>query len=154
MDEMNRKRKKNLAKFIDPKTGKYDETWSRKVADLFRKKSRKILETFQNTLSNHFESLFENIYPLFALSYYKDLQPDCVKDYEILRRHSKLTKYQKAEYEKEHQLNQVDLFLASLNLDKRQYNFFKKSVPAQRNPSQSLRGWSHKITVKRQRDHK
>jgi len=116
---------------MDPQTGKYNEKTTFNLSENFRRKSPKILETHLKILNDSFEGLLQNLYPNFAVYYLKDLTSEYlnekIKDYEVLRKFNKLTKYQVPEYLKEHNMNTWDFFIASMNPDKRQYNFFRQN---------------------------
>mmetsp|Transcript_8551 Transcript_8551/g.7575 ORF Transcript_8551/g.7575 Transcript_8551/m.7575 type:complete len:188 (+) Transcript_8551:601-1164(+) len=64
-------------------------------------------------------------YPLPRFNYWKNLNEEYKTDYEVIKKLSKLTKYQIPDYIKENNLSELDMYIFSMNPTKRQFEFIK-----------------------------
>mmetsp|Transcript_12535 Transcript_12535/g.11081 ORF Transcript_12535/g.11081 Transcript_12535/m.11081 type:complete len:127 (-) Transcript_12535:365-745(-) len=91
----------------------------------FRKIFPLVMEQHQKILDRVFEMIINNAYPVARFSYWKDLNGPYERDFDIIKKYQKLTKYQKEQSIKERSLNEIDKLMISFNPNKYQYKFIK-----------------------------
>mmetsp|Transcript_888 Transcript_888/g.770 ORF Transcript_888/g.770 Transcript_888/m.770 type:complete len:196 (+) Transcript_888:394-981(+) len=96
-----------------------------KIINLFRANSPSVMIQHQKFLDRVFEMIINTAYPIARFSHWKDLKQDYQRDFDIIKKYKKLTKYQREKFIKDHELDEVDKFVISLNPNKCQFKFVK-----------------------------
>ncbi|CAI2371657.1 unnamed protein product [Moneuplotes crassus] len=137
-----------LKKFIDSPTLEIKES-TMSFFHMYSKNIKVNIQKHKEFLDKAFEAIVNHPFPNWKMKYWEDLDNGPLKDLEILQKYSKLSKYQIPEFEKTHKFNKLDIFVASLKLNKRQYEFVKqymdKEIQLKR---RYLKGMKHLLRAK------
>ncbi|CAI2369605.1 unnamed protein product [Moneuplotes crassus] len=95
------------------------------IADIWDNECWKLLEKHKSFIDSVIKMLINNIHGNSTPPYWKDLTEEYTTDYNIIKKLNSRTKYQIPEFMETHELNELDLFVASLNPTKNQFNFLK-----------------------------
>ncbi|CAI2367959.1 unnamed protein product [Moneuplotes crassus] len=96
------------------------------LADIWDDECWKLLEKHKSFVDSAIKMLINNIHGNSTPPYWKDLTEEYTTDYNIIKKLNSRTKYQIPEFMESHELNELDLFVASLNPTKNQFNFLRK----------------------------
>ena len=94
--------------------------------EFFQTNSQEIIQSHGEVIDKAFKFMIENIIPKFRQKYFKLIDEPLNLSYEDIKRYSKLTKYQQAEFHKENSPSQLDELLLRFKPNKRQFNFITK----------------------------
>ncbi|CAI2372171.1 unnamed protein product [Moneuplotes crassus] len=96
------------------------------ISEMYDDSFMKILEKHKVFIDSVTRMLVNNIHCNATPLYWKDLsEKKYTTDYSIIKKLNSLTKYQTPEFMETHKLQEIDLFVASLNPNKTQFNFLK-----------------------------
>ncbi|CAI2373381.1 unnamed protein product [Moneuplotes crassus] len=96
---------------------KFCEVWEKFFKIIFDKHKAFIDVAFRKLIND----IHANVTPI----HYRDLTVDYDRDYDIIKKFNNCTKFKESEFKKNHNLNEVDLFIASFKPSKKQFNFIK-----------------------------
>ncbi|CAI2372933.1 unnamed protein product [Moneuplotes crassus] len=96
-----------------------------KFCDLYDKFFKIIFDKHKAFIDVAFRKLINDIHANVTPIHYRDLTVDYDRDYDIIKKFNNCTKFKESEFKKDHNLNEVDLFIASFKPSKRQFNFIK-----------------------------
>ncbi|CAI2372699.1 unnamed protein product [Moneuplotes crassus] len=112
------------SKYIDLKTFDKKENASL-MCENYQKYAPVILKKQQIFFDTVFKMLINNIIGYYTPAYYGDLTEEYDREYDVIKRLNHCTKYQLSEFKETNKINKLDTFVASLNPNKKQFNFCK-----------------------------
>mmetsp|Transcript_18782 Transcript_18782/g.18445 ORF Transcript_18782/g.18445 Transcript_18782/m.18445 type:complete len:161 (+) Transcript_18782:397-879(+) len=112
-----------LEKFINPETGKPWNKAPEKYSNNFRVSCPELLDMHSEFLDDIFKMIINNLYPLKQLKYWKILDGNYDRKYEVIRDFFKCSKYKLPEFKEKHKFNAIDEYVISFKPNKDQFNF-------------------------------
>ncbi|CAI2371459.1 unnamed protein product [Moneuplotes crassus] len=95
-------------------------------AELFQKYHHIYIDKHKLFIDSVFKMLINNIHGNLTPSYWKDLGKEYETEFDVIKKLNCVSKYRITEMTDNYNLREIDYFVASLNPNKKQFNFLKK----------------------------
>ena len=86
------------------------------------------IKSHQAQIEKGFETLLETFIPNMNREYWRDTGKSDSFDFDTIKKLGKTTKYQRTEFIKEHNLNEVDISLSALDPNRRQFRLMTEII--------------------------
>jgi len=105
-------------RFINPRTGTYNEEAKLSLKDMFKNEHKSIVKNHKKLLDHVFELIVDNLYPVCKFNYWKDLNEDYCPDFNLIKKYQKLRKYEKFDFISSNKFNELDQFVSAFEPSK------------------------------------
>lgn len=111
--------------FVDELTNSVKKDTENEMINFFDSNFKMATDIHLRLLDKGFEMVVDHVAPFIQRAYWKDVDTDYELDFDVITKLSKLSKYQEAEFFKEHKITEGMRLIAKMKPTKKQFKYFK-----------------------------